>query len=135
MSFDARQPLNGCRIFILEDEPLVAMMVEAMIEELGAEAVSTASRVDEALAFIAAETVRIDAALIDVNVGGQRSYDVAHALAARAIPFVFASGYDDASFPEEWRQLPRLGKPFQLNELEAALLQAIGTGTRGREVG
>lgn len=133
MTADERQPLSGCRIFLLEDEALVSMMVEAMVEELGCEIVATLGHIDRALAFIEAQAHQIDVALIDVNISGQRSYEVARRLSEHAIPFVFSSGYDDRSIVAEWRTWPRLEKPFQIRELEAALVGVVGPLLRSSE--
>jgi CheY-like chemotaxis protein len=113
------------RIFLVEDESLVAMMIEAMIEELGGSVAGTRSNAPEALAFVAASHAAIDIAVLDLNLGGKHSYDIAAALLERGIPVVFSTGYDDGAIPAEWRHVPRLSKPFQLNELAQALDTAL----------
>ncbi|MFT0860983.1 response regulator [Ancylobacter sp. G4_0304] len=122
--------LNGARIFIVEDESLVALMIEAMVEELGARVVGSARRIDEALEFVGSSHEDIDIALLDINLGGTHSYEIAHAVAGRGIPLVFSTGYDDGSIVEEWRGQPLLSKPFQLAELQAALGSAIASRAR-----
>lgn len=118
-------PRKDRRIFIVEDESLVAMMIEAMVEELGASVAGTRGGIQEALAFVAASHAEIDIAVLDLNLGGQRSYDIAAALLQRGIPIVFSTGYDDGAIPAEWRHVPRLSKPFQLEELAQALDAAL----------
>ena len=117
--------LSGRKIFLVEDESLVALMIEAMIEELGASVIGTESKIEPALAFVAKHCGEIDVAVLDLNLGGARSYDVAQALADKGIPLVFSTGYSDDSILPEWRGRPLLGKPFQLAELESALLGAV----------
>ena len=124
---DGQQALAGQRIFIVEDEALVAMMMEAMIEELGAVVVGTEARIPEALNFVAQRHGDIDVAVLDLNLGGSRSYDIAQAISGHGIPIVFSTGYDDGTIEDAWRNRPLLSKPFQLAELEGALAQALGT--------
>ena len=124
---DGSPPRKDRRIFIVEDESLVAMMIEAMVEELGARVAGTHNDINGALAFVAASHAAIDVAVLDLNLGGQRSYDIAAALLGHGIPVVFSTGYDDDAIPAEWRHVPRLSKPFLLNELALALDTALTT--------
>ncbi|QJP13981.1 response regulator [Starkeya sp. ORNL1] len=124
---DETPPRKDRRIFIVEDESLVAMMIEAMVEELGARVAGTHNDIKGALAFVATSHTEIDAAVLDLNLGGQRSYDIAAALLGHGIPVVFSTGYDDGAIPAEWRHVPRLSKPFQLDELAQALDTALTT--------
>ncbi|MCS0494235.1 response regulator [Ancylobacter mangrovi] len=117
--------LSGRRVFIVEDESLVAMMMEAMVEELGATVIGSEGRVGEALDFIAARHSEIDIVVLDLNLGGTRGYAVANAVTGLGIPFVFSTGYQDGDIVEEWRDRPMLSKPFQLSELRGALAQAL----------
>lgn len=121
--------LSGRRIFLVEDEALVAMMIESMVEELGGTVVATTSAVGEALRFLEQRHGDIDLALLDLNLNGKRSYDVAAAASSHGIPVVFATGYADDDIVETWRSRPVLTKPFQLAELEGALLRALDTQT------
>ncbi|MBS7542055.1 response regulator [Ancylobacter oerskovii] len=128
--------LAGRGVFVVEDEPLVALMIEAMIEELGAVVIGSARRLPDALDFVAARHQEIDVALLDLNLGGIASYDVAQAASDQGIPVVFSTGYDDEAISEPWRSLPLLSKPFQLAQLEDALASAVVTRrARGRAQG
>jgi CheY-like chemotaxis protein len=118
--------LNGARVLVLEDEVLVSMMIEDMLQELGCVVIGPFARLDDALTRIS-ESGGIDLALLDVNVGGTRSYPAAEALAKAETPFIFSTGYDADGVPEEWRSRPALRKPFMLGELERALQSALGT--------
>jgi CheY-like chemotaxis protein len=119
------QDLAGRRIFLVEDETLVALMIEQMVEELGGTVVGSEAGIDGALTFLAQHHSEIDVALLDVNLNGNRSYDVAQAIRGHGIPLVFATGYADDDILAEWRSRPVLAKPFRLAELEGALTSAL----------
>jgi CheY-like chemotaxis protein len=111
--------LAGKRILVVEDEPTVAMMIEDMLEDLGCRVVGPALRITEALEFARSE--RIDAAMLDVNMGGGTSLEVARALAERSIPFLFATGYGASGAPDEWPDVVVVQKPYT----EAGLIEAL----------
>jgi CheY-like chemotaxis protein len=86
-----RLTLQGFGVLIVEDEALVAMLLEDLLHELGCHVVEIASRVETALTSI---LVRIfDVAILDVNLKGETSYPVADVLELRKLPFLFATGY------------------------------------------
>jgi CheY-like chemotaxis protein len=118
MSAD-RDILNGRRILIVEDEMVIAMLLEDMLEDIGCRVVATAAREAEALAAL--DAVEIDAAILDLNLNGARSYGIADALAARNIPFIFSTGYGAKVLEADYRQHPVLAKPFRVEELAGAL--------------
>lgn len=107
-------------ILMCEDEMYVAMMLQDRLEHEGYR-VLMAARVDKGRQL--AESEDIDMALLDVNLDGEDSYLIAEALRARGIPFLFASGYDDTSLPEEWSHVKLLQKPFDTGKLMEALAQ------------
>jgi CheY-like chemotaxis protein len=115
---------DGALVLILEDEPLVAFGLEDMLLELGPKDVRLATTIVEAFRFLNAHTP--DFAVLDVNIRGERSYDVAGELSRRGVPFVFATGYGDAEHPEILKTVPTLTKPYNLNDLRAAVLAATG---------
>ncbi|MGJ3265379.1 MAG: response regulator [Salinarimonas sp.] len=117
-----RGALAGLRILVVEDEFIVALAAEDMLGDLGAEVVGPAATVGDGL-VLAAEP--LDAALLDINMHGERSFAVARALRARGIPFVFATGYADAGCAE-LADAPILRKPYGSDALAAALLRALG---------
>ena len=107
-------------ILIVEDEPLIAMMLEDFLEVLGKTHAGTADTVEAALALIAAGG--IDAAVVDVNLrGGEKSFPVADALAAGGIPFVFATGGSHDSVADAYRDRPTLPKPFTMDGVQKAI--------------
>ena len=116
--------LKGLRVVVVEDETLLAMLLEDMLAELGCEVLWTAHRVGRALDLVAQSEP--DAAVLDVNIAGDEVYPVAHALAARNIPFIFATGYGARGLDESWRGRPIVQKPFQMEHLSHGLLTALG---------
>jgi CheY-like chemotaxis protein len=106
------------RILIVEDEPLIAMMLEDFLDALGMEHVATCDSVASALAAI--EVEHPDAVILDINLsGGEKSWAVADTLAARDIPFVLSSGGDETG--EGHGARPRLTKPYTMENVGRAL--------------
>jgi CheY-like chemotaxis protein len=91
--------LAGKRILVVEDESLIAMLLEMALQDEGCIVVGPASRVAEALE-LAGDGQHLDGALLDVNLGGEAVFPVAEALASRAVPFLLLSGYGDQAVPE-----------------------------------
>jgi CheY-like chemotaxis protein len=112
--------LAGRRVLVLEDEAMVAWLLQDMLAEFGCVTVGPAVRVGEALAMIDAQA--IDAAVLDVNLAGQMSYPVADQLVARGVPFVFATGYSRNRLLADYRGFPILRKPYQPAEMREALV-------------
>ncbi len=115
-------PLTGLRVLVVEDEWLVAMLVEEYLNDLGCEVVGSASRLEDALEK--ARTLPIDIAVLDVNLAGKLSYPVAEVLRKRNVPFLLATGYGVAALPDALRGTPVLAKPFVQDQLAAALQAA-----------
>ena len=111
------------RILVVEDEAMVAMLIEDILDELGYATVGPAARVAEALQILDSEA--IDGALLDVNLLGETSYDIADALARRGCPFIFTTGYGEAGLEEAYRDRPVLQKPFTRDRLAEALAAHI----------
>jgi CheY-like chemotaxis protein len=107
--------LSGRRILVVEDEMLVLMMTEGMLADLGCESVTAAATVDQAIALIDAQV--FDAAMLDMNLKGNQSHAVADALAARGVPFVFATGYSAHDMRDGHVDRPVLRKPFRHEDL------------------
>jgi two-component SAPR family response regulator len=116
--------LKGLRVIVVEDETLLAMLLEDMLAELGCEVLWTAHRVGKALDLVAHSEP--EAAVLDVNIAGDEVYPVAQALAERNIPFIFATGYGARGLDEVWRSRPIVQKPFQMEHLSHGLLRALG---------
>ncbi len=118
------QEFAGRRVLVVEDESLVAMLLETILEDMGCETVGPASTIEEGLRLAADE--RIDAALLDVNVSGRQVFPIAGALKDRGVPFVFSTGYGEGGLPDEWRGHATLQKPFTEAAVRAALMAAMG---------
>jgi DNA-binding NtrC family response regulator len=116
--------LDGTRILILEDEPIIGLALEDMLQRQGAH-VFFASGIEEACELIEAEPV--ESAILDVNVHGAQSYPFASMLAERSIPFIFATGYGDRSHPSEFAGVPTISKPYSADDIRNAL-DAAGSG-------
>ena len=107
--------LAGRRILLVEDELLVAMAVENVLRGEGCAIVGPIGRVEPALKAAREET--LDAAILDVNLAGERVDPIAQALAERKIPFVFTTGYDRSMLPAKHAARPTLAKPFSASQL------------------
>jgi CheY-like chemotaxis protein len=114
----------GRRILLVEDEAIIAMLVEDMLEDLGHELVRVATRLEDAVA--AAGNEAIDLAILDLNLGGALTYQAADVLAGRGIPFIFATGYGSGGLEEGYAARPTLQKPFNTEALGQAIGQALG---------
>lgn len=110
-------------VFLVEDEVLIRMMVTDMLEELGHTIAAEAGNLAAAMAL--AKSAKFDFAILDVSLGRENSKPVAEALLARDIPFAFASGYASDGVPEEFRAVPLLKKPFQLDQLELCIAKLL----------
>lgn len=121
--------LEGKRVLIVEDEPVIGFVLEDMLDVIGCKPVGIATRVEQALEIVAAR--EIDAAILDVNIHGQRSYSVADALVAQGVPFIFATGYDGTEHPSRYRQVLTLAKPYSIDDVQ----RALATVTAGTDAG
>jgi len=106
--------LRAHRIMVVEDEALIAMVLVDHLQEIGLSAVGPFSRVADALKV----DEELDAAILDVNLGGESVYPVADMLHARGIPFVFMTGYGSASIDPRFATVPVLRKPIEAKALE-----------------
>ena len=121
MSLTKGPELQGLRVLVVEDEFLVSMDIALMLGELGCEVVGPLGNLDAAL--LAAREQALDLALLDINIGGQPVTPVADALAARAVPFVFCTGYQTACLPTRYPAAPTLTKPFERERRTQGLAQ------------
>ena len=121
--------LKGRRILIIEDEYFLADELNRVLLQAGAETLGPVASVEGGFRILASSTV-LDAASLDVNLGGESVYRLADALMARAVPFVFTTGYDQAAIPAAYAHIHRLEKPVEpetvLEELASLLRSATG---------
>ena len=111
--------LSVPRILVLDDEPLISMLVEGWLTELGCEVVGPARSVEEGLDI--AGRAELDAAILDVNLGGKNSFLVADALKQRGIPFAFATGDSGVDASAGYNDPILLAKPFDFEGVKAVL--------------
>ncbi len=107
--------LEGLSFLIVEDEPLVSLVITNVLEDAGAEVAGTAGTVEQALELI--DTGRYDCAILDGNLKGRPVDEIAAALTRCNIPFLFVSGYGRAGLPQAFAKAPVLGKPFTMVQL------------------
>ena len=117
------QDVPSRRILLVEDEGMIAMLVEDMLEDLGYELVRVAKRLEEAVT--AARNEAIDLAILDLNLGGVLTYPAADVLAQRGIPFIFATGYGSGGLKDAYSSRTTLQKPFDTEALGQAIQHAL----------
>jgi DNA-binding response OmpR family regulator len=116
--------LKGARVLVAEDEVLIALEIQSILEESGAETVWLAHTLDEALAQ--ARDGDFTSAVLDARLGSDSVDPVARVLQVRGIPFVFYSGQDRSEFPlAEWRDMVVLSKPASAHQLRHAVADLV----------
>jgi CheY-like chemotaxis protein len=110
---------DGRDILVIEDEEMIASVIEEMLLDLGCRQVWIASSAKDAVGVLAQH--RPHAAILDVNLGGDSGYQLAQSLTEAKIPFVFATGYGRHGLPAQWATRPIMQKPFKLETLQAVL--------------
>lgn len=121
----AERALAGKRVLIVEDELLVAMMIEDLLGDFGCITIGPYGTVSTAMHAV--ETESPDLALLDVNLNGERVYPVAEALTERHVPFLFLSGYGEEAIPPGRTGWKVCAKPFKWEELARMLCAAVDT--------
>ena len=113
---------DALRVLILEDEFIVAMYLEDLLVELGHQVVQSFARMDEAFGF--ASHSEFDFGVLDINLGGEKTFPVAEILRRRGIPFVFATGYGAAGLSDDFHGQPTLQKPYDQASLARVIAEA-----------
>lgn len=119
--------LAGRTILVVEDEPLIALLLEAMLHELGCQVLGPARNLEEGIAL--AHDGKFDCAMLDINLKGKRSDAIVEILGQRRIPYLIATGYG-GDWPE-LRDAIVLEKPYQLPDVERALGRVLIAGNPG----
>jgi CheY-like chemotaxis protein len=116
--------LRDRRVLVVEDEYLIAVSLRDHLQAIGSTVIGPVPSVEKAIQLIESNP-RIDAAILDLNLGGSKAYPVADALQARKIPFIFASGYGDEDLSDLYPNVRNCQKPCPFDEMEAFLASAL----------
>ena len=120
----AQPTLRHRRILVVEDEYLIADDMQQSLEEVGAIVLGPVPTIEQALELLGGDP-HVDGAVLDINLNGEKVFPVADALATRGIRFLFATGYDAADIPSQYRQITRCEKPVNV----AAIARALDSAT------
>ncbi|MEP7315680.1 MAG: response regulator [Sphingomicrobium sp.] len=110
-------------ILIVEDEPLISMMLEDFLLSLGHEVAGICESVDEARAAVADR--KFDFAILDVNLKGESVWPVASDLREKGVPFILASGGHVDAPPSDFASVPMIDKPYTIDRIPPAIEQAL----------
>ncbi|WP_128253684.1 response regulator [Falsirhodobacter deserti] len=119
MTVHAAASAGASRVLVVEDELLVAMLIEDYLSDLGYHVIGPAMKLDRAMDL--AGMADLDFAVLDINLGQKLSFPVADILRSRNIPFIFATGGMRDTPAEHYPDAIVLPKPFNLADLERAL--------------
>jgi DNA-binding NtrC family response regulator len=122
------EALQGRKILLVEDSPVVSDFAQEALTELGCEVVGPAANMASAREL--AQEAEIDGAIVDLRIRGDKSFPICEILAARGVPFVLTSGYADWTMPEALKERPQLPKPYTIGDVEAALGKLFATDSR-----
>lgn len=117
--------LAGRTILVIEDEYVVAMDLKAELASAGATIIGPVASLAKAMDLIEA-TSTIDAAILDINLGGQMAFEAADLLRKRAVPFILSTGYDQSLIPTRFDDVLRYEKPVS-SEMLCGRLASILT--------
>ncbi|MGH6676462.1 MAG: HWE histidine kinase domain-containing protein, partial [Xanthobacteraceae bacterium] len=117
------------RVLLIEDEALVAMMIQDCLADFGYQIMGPICTASEAAAKV--KDAHFDAAVLDINLGDGAVYPIADTLAARGIPFVFVTGYDADSVEPRFRHVPILQKPIEREALKKIFIVAAKASVAG----
>jgi len=118
------------RLLLVDDDPILAILVADWMSEFGCEVVGPARTVEAALQLVEQEGEALDGALLDVALDCGDSYPVADALALNDIPFAFVTGHGLGGVAPDYRSAPVLNKPFQFEDLQRTIENLVALRTR-----
>jgi len=115
--------LNGLQVLVVEDEMLIALDLKAMLSGLGCVVMGPVPNSNAALRI--AHATPLHGAILDVNLRGRPSFDLADELRRMGVPLIFATGYDESFLPDHLRDVPRITKPIQRAQIAEMMLAAF----------
>ena len=125
------QPLRNRRVLVVEDDFMIGDVLAEVLESQGAMVVGPIGRTGEALVAVQEQAPRLDVAVLDIDLHGERSYPVADALLSRGIPFVFTTGFNAEALAPAYRKHARLEKPLSGTALVAGLVAVLEAPREG----
>ena len=112
-----------CRVLVVEDEALIAILMEDMVRDFGSEVVGPSATLEHAIRLASDDT--INAAILDINLAGAVVFPVADALRERGTPIIFATGYGAKALPPRFAGSLTVAKPFTYASLASCLREAL----------
>ncbi|EKG38587.1 response regulator [Pseudomonas syringae] len=125
MSSESDDQTSLPKVLLVEDETMLAMLMEMMLEDLGFATAYHASTLNDGIEY--ARNGEYDLAILDINIIGGDSFPIAAAIADRGIPFMFCSGYGRLGIPDAWLNRRCVAKPFSAEQLSEALSELLET--------
>jgi CheY-like chemotaxis protein len=107
------------RVLVVEDEMMIAMLLEDILGDLGHQVAGVAMRLPQAIEM--AKGTEADVAILDINLDGRKSFPVADVLRERGVKLIFASGYGSLGLEEPFLDEMILKKPFEPDDIRRAL--------------
>ncbi|AKF45886.1 response regulator [Pseudomonas fragariae (ex Marin et al. 2024)] len=123
MSSESDDRTSHPKVLLVEDETMLAMLMEMMLEDLGFATAYHASTLNDGVEY--ARNGEYDLAILDINIIGGNSFPIAAAIADRGIPFMFCSGYGRLGIPDAWLNRRCVAKPFSAEQLSEALSELL----------
>ncbi|AAY37423.1 response regulator [Pseudomonas syringae] len=123
MSSESDDRTSHPKVLLVEDETMLAMLMEMMLEDLGFATAYHASTLNDGIEY--ARNGEYDLAILDINIIGGNSFPIAAAIADRGIPFMFCSGYGRLGIPDAWLNRRCVAKPFSAEQLSEALSELL----------
>jgi ActR/RegA family two-component response regulator len=118
--------LNGLRVLVLEDDYYTATDLAREIGRRGGQVVGPFRDVAESLAAL--DSAPPDCALVDVNLGDGPDFDLPERLREQNVPFMFVTGYDQATIPKDFSDVTRIDKPADIRRVGQMLVRLLGRG-------
>ena len=112
------------RVLVVEDDVLIGLDVKSALDATGCQVLGPIAAVNAAVQTV--RTNRLDAAVLDINLGTELSFPIADALTSFKVPFLFLTAYDRATLPAAYRDKPVISKPFYPEALARMLARLFG---------